>query len=87
MLQINAEIVAGHFPVERDMVLRLAAWMAQIEWGDRDDCEVGFLNIHYTRIDSKPSPPPLPALPIYPLLHARLFTKACRRTQMEWLPR
>eukprot|EP00048_Salpingoeca_helianthica_P003840 m.71127 g.71127 ORF g.71127 m.71127 type:complete len:1233 (+) comp12928_c0_seq1:110-3808(+) len=37
--QINHDIVAGLFPVDRDMVFRQAAWMAQMEWGDRDAVE------------------------------------------------
>ncbi len=38
--QLNEAIVRGVFPLEQDMAMRQAAWMAQIAWGDRSDIAV-----------------------------------------------
>ncbi len=38
--QINREMSLLLYPIDREMVFRQAAWMAQIEWGDHDDVEV-----------------------------------------------
>lgn len=65
--QINQAIVAGLFPIDKDMVFRQAAWMAQMEWGDREGVEDAdsivvevmgrFVPKHYsTKLSPVPSP-------------------------------
>lgn len=43
-------MVARCYPLERDMVVRQAAWMAQLEWGDRATCEVHHLALEWLQV-------------------------------------